>query len=308
MRKNYDGNKSKKAILIIVLILVVSFAIKFVMSKINESKTVKEDENIKAETEAEAEVETGNIEEVIPVIQIAPTDTDAAGDNGLSNESEDTKTEVLDDMANLETNPEEQFYTAEISDELFERMKGKSFKDDCTLDRSELRYVHVLHKNLQGETLEGELVVNYHIADDTLKIFREFYEADYPIEKIRLIDEYDADDERSMADNNSSSFNFRLVSRTTKISKHGYGLAIDINPLYNPYITTVDGRQNVEPANAGDYVDREADFDYKITHDDLAYEVFKKYGFAWGGDWKNSKDYQHFEIPSEKIKEWYPEE
>lgn len=292
MRNNYNEKKSKKAILIIILILVVSFAIKLVMSKINESKNVREDG--KLQTELESEI--GSLDEMAPVIQIKPT------------EPQDLIPEVIDDMDKTKLNPNEQFYIAEIPEEIFEKMKGKSFKDDCTFERSELRYIHVLHKNLQGEILEGELVVNYHIAEDTLKIFRELFEADYPIEKIRLIDEYDADDEKSMADNNSSSFNFRFVSRTTTISKHGYGLAIDINPLYNPYVTTVDGKQSVEPANAGDYVDRDSDFDYKITHDDLAYEVFKKYGFDWGGDWKNSKDYQHFEIPSEKIKEWYPQE
>ena len=69
------------------------------------------------------------------------------------------------------------FYIAPISDEIFERIKGKSFRDDCTLPREDLRYLHVLHVTLDGETLEGEMIVNYHIAEDVLDILRQLYEA-----------------------------------------------------------------------------------------------------------------------------------
>ena len=189
----------------------------------------------------------------------------------------------------------EEFYVSEIPDDIFEKMQGKSYKADCTVPREDLRYVHVLHMGFDGETKEGELVVNKAIADDVCDIFEKLYEADYPIEKIRLVDEYDADDEASMSDNNSSAFNFRFISHTTKISKHGLGMAVDINTLYNPYVKTVDGKRSVEPANASDYVDRSADFPYKIDHDDLCYQLFKEHGFSWGGDWQHSKDYQHFE-------------
>lgn len=112
---------------------------------------------------------------------------------------------------------------------------------------------------------EGELVVNKDIADDVLEIFKELYESGYQIEKVRLIDEYDADDEASMSDNNSSAFNFRFISHTTKISKHGMGMAVDINTLYNPYVKTVDGELSIEPANAADYVDRSKDFRTRLT-------------------------------------------
>lgn len=187
------------------------------------------------------------------------------------------------------------FYVSEIPDDVFERMQGKSYKADCRVPREELRYVHILHTGFDGETKEGELVVNRAIADDVLDIFEKLYEASYPIEKVRLVDEYDADDEASMSDNNSSSFNYRCISHTNKISKHGLGMAVDINTLYNPYVKTVDGKLTIEPAGAGDYVDRDADFPYKIDHDDLCYQLFTEHGFSWGGDWTSCKDYQHFE-------------
>ena len=198
------------------------------------------------------------------------------------------------------------FYISEISDEIFARMEGKSFKEDCTLPREDLRYLHVLHKNLEGETLEGEMVVNQYIAEDVLDIMLKLYEAGYPIEHIQLVDDYEADDELSMEANNSSSFNFRFISHSTKVSKHGLGLAVDINTLYNPYVKTVDGKLSIEPVTAEPYTHREDDFPYKIEKDDLCYQLFIEHGFEWGGEWINSKDYQHFEIPDDVVEQLYP--
>ncbi|MBR0149057.1 MAG: M15 family metallopeptidase [Lachnospiraceae bacterium] len=200
----------------------------------------------------------------------------------------------------------EAFYISEITDDIFARIKGKSFKDNCTLPREDLRYLHVLHKDKDGVTHEGEMIVNYHIAEDVLDILKQLYENDYPIEKIRLVDEYGADDETSMEDNNSSSFNFRFISHTTKVSKHGLGLAVDINTLYNPYTKVVDGKRIIEPITGEPYLDRDADFDYKIEKGDLCYDLFISHGFEWGGSWSDRKDYQHFEIPTSKVNQWYP--
>lgn len=76
-----------------------------------------------------------------------------------------------------------------------------------------------------------------------------------------------------MSDNNSSAFNFRFISHTTKISKHGLGMAVDINTLYNPYVKTVNGKLSIEPANAEAYVDRSGNFPHKIDHNDLCYKL-----------------------------------
>ncbi len=199
------------------------------------------------------------------------------------------------------------FYITEITDEIFNRIYGKSFKEDCTLPKEDLRYLHVLHKDLNGNEHNGEMIVNKHIAKDVLEILKQLYEANYPIEKIRLVDEYNADDEASMEDNNSSAFNFRFISHTTRVSKHGLGLAVDINTLYNPHTKIVDGKRIIKPITGEPYLDRNADFPYKIDENDLCYKLFIKYGFEWGGSWEDRKDYQHFEIPDGKIAEWYPD-
>lgn len=190
---------------------------------------------------------------------------------------------------------EQLFTIEEISDQLFDRIYGKSWKEDCTLAREELRYLRLLHRGFDGETHVGEMICSRLLAEDLLEIFKELYRQGYPIEKILLIDEFNADDELSMAANNTSCFNFRKVSGSSQLSKHASGRAVDINPLYNPYVRTRDGVTICEPHNAAEYTDRSRDFPYKIDKDDLCYQLFTERGFEWGGVWNSSKDYQHFQ-------------
>ena len=206
----------------------------------------------------------------------------------------------------------EGFSVREISNDLFDRMRGgNTYKEDCFVPREDLRYLLVLHKDKEGSTHQGEMVVHKRIAEDVLEVFEQLYDAGYPIERMVLPDNYLADDEIMMRDNNSSSFNFRFISHTDRISKHGLGMAVDINPLYNPYhktVTNEDGtvKEVIEPATGEIYLDRTRDFDYKIEKDDLCYRLFIEKGFAWGGDRTDRKDYQHFELPTE-ITERYSE-
>jgi len=185
------------------------------------------------------------------------------------------------------------FTSNEIDDALFERIYGLSYKDYCTVPREDLRYLKVLHRDADGRALVGELMVNASVADDVLDIFRELYEAGYPIEKMHLVDDYGADDDASMEDDNTSAFNYRLIAGTDEISNHAYGLAIDINPFYNPYC--IPSQDYVSPTSAYEYGNRDASFPYKIERGDLCYTLFTEHGFTWGGDWDEIKDYQHFE-------------
>ncbi|MBQ0105397.1 MAG: M15 family metallopeptidase [Armatimonadetes bacterium] len=189
------------------------------------------------------------------------------------------------------------FYIKEIDSTVFERINGISYKENDYITLKDLRYIHILHKNLKKEILEGEMIVNKYFAPEILEIFEELYKADYPIERVRLVDEYGGSDDLSMKDNNSSCFNYRPMTGSKNISKHALGLAVDINTLYNPYYKKTDTKEIIEPLEGAPFVDRTKDFPYKIDHNDLAYRLFTAKGFEWGGDWKKSKDYQHFEIP-----------
>lgn len=295
-------NKRKGIILTLALLLAAGAAVvgsrMLKNSKHNEVNTETENASEQIATETELAAGKNSSEEVQPETQRDVTgesegDTDRESNTGTPADSKSDK--VADSGNDSHEISSSDFYIAEITDDIFARMQGKSYKEDCTVPREDLRYVHVRHMGFDGEVKDGELVVNKAIADDVLAIFEELYKADYPIEKVRLVDEYDADDEASMSDNNSSAFNFRFISHTTRISRHGLGMAVDINTRYNPYVKTVDGKLSIEPANGADYVDRSKDFPHKIDHEDLCYKLFKEHGFTWGGDWTHSKDYQHFE-------------
>jgi hypothetical protein len=182
-----------------------------------------------------------------------------------------------------------------LSDEVFSCMAGRSYPQGCTVLRSDLRLLHVLHRDAVGQVHEGEMVCNKAIAQDLLQIFRKLYDAGYPIERMTLIDDYDADDERSMTANNTSCFCYRQIAGSKRLSKHSQGLAVDINPLYNPCVRTVDGKKDISPKAGAQWADRSVPSSYRLVPGDLCHRLFLQHGFKWGGSWKSLKDYQHFE-------------
>lgn len=188
------------------------------------------------------------------------------------------------------------FYYEPISNEIFKRISGISYPVDCSVPLDDLRYLSLLYNDFNGDTQTGEMICNNTIAEDLLEIFYELYQNGYQIESIKLIDEYNGDDTASMLANNTSCFNYRVVEGTTRLSNHAKGLAIDLNPFYNPYITyNKDGSINISPKGSEAFADRSSSFPYKIDENDLAYKLFKEHGFTWGGNWNSVKDYQHFE-------------
>lgn len=188
------------------------------------------------------------------------------------------------------------FRAEEIAECTKQRMRGLSYPSNCTVPWSDLRYLFLPHYDGHGNIRIGEMVCNKAIADDLIQIFRELYRLRYPIERMQLIDNFDADDQASMAANNTSCFNFRLIDGSKRLSRHALGMAVDINPLYNPYVRTIDGRKVITPIEAAPYADRSRrDIPFKITLSDPAYRLFRARGFRWGGSWRTRKDYQHFQ-------------
>lgn len=188
------------------------------------------------------------------------------------------------------------FISSPITDEIFSRIHGLSYKSNCTVPKEDLRYLKVLHYNFDEEIQVGELIVNTRLEKDMLEIFQELFDEKYEIEKMYLVDEYGADDSESIDHNNTSCFNFRRVTNGSTLSNHAGGCAIDINPQQNPYVTfNSDGSKHWVHSNADPYIDREGSGEHMITHSDTCYRIFTEHGFSWGGDWNNPKDYQHFE-------------
>jgi hypothetical protein len=183
------------------------------------------------------------------------------------------------------------FAAMPIPPEVETRMRGVSYPEGATVPLGDLRYLRLSYVDFNGAVQTGEMVCNQAIAMDLVDIFRQLYLAAYPIRSIRLIDDFGGSDDASMEADNTSCFNYRKAVGLRRLSRHAEGMAVDVNPLENPYVRG----QSVRPASAKPYADREKDFPHKIDRTDLCYKLFLGHGFSWGGTWRSARDYQHFE-------------
>jgi hypothetical protein len=181
-----------------------------------------------------------------------------------------------------------------IPDAVWAKMQGVSWHADLPCPtRDELRLLTVPFVDFKGRTRQGELIVAADVADDMLDIFAEIHASGFAIQSMRPVYEFRGDDRFSMAANNTSAFNCRVVSGSTRLSQHAYGKAIDINPVQNPFVT----RSTTSPKAGVDFDEAaERAFATKgiIVDGDAVVRAFKARGWGWGGDWTSLKDYQHF--------------
>jgi D-alanyl-D-alanine carboxypeptidase len=183
------------------------------------------------------------------------------------------------------------FKIESIPPHIIQSMKNHNiWNESCPVKITDLSLATVSHYDFDGEIKEGQLVVHAKIVENVIKIFKQLYELKFEIHQIKLIDEYGGNDELSMQDNNSSCFNCRTIAGSKKLSIHSYGLAIDINPIQNPYIS--DGIVNsIQESNFLDRNNQRPGMVEPIVH------IFKENGFPiWGGNWKVPIDYQHFQV------------
>jgi hypothetical protein len=171
---------------------------------------------------------------------------------------------------------------------------GASWSEDCPVGVDQLRLVNLSRLGFDGLVHRGELVVADAVAVEVAYVFADLYFARFPIERMETVEKYGADDDRSMAANNTSAFNCRTIVGTTTLSNHAYGRAIDINPVQNPYILS---SGIVLPPDGARYVDTTRTHPGRILAGHPAVEAFERRGWTWGGHWSMPIDYQHFEKP-----------
>lgn len=153
--------------------------------------------------------------------------------------------------------------------------------------KNKLDLVIVKYYGFDRKLHQGQIIVNKEIANDIVEIFKVIEETKFPVDKVVPIVGYNWSDEKSMNDNNTSSFNYRFISGSRILSMHANGLAIDINPKQNPYVKngiSIPAGSEYKLKNMG-----------TIEPDSKIVKVFKEKGWTWGGDWKSLKDYQHFQ-------------
>jgi len=183
------------------------------------------------------------------------------------------------------------FIVEPLPEHIIAQITGSSFHPEAPFDYSHLSYLTITHVDFYGKSHTGNIIVAASIADEVLDIFREIYDYGFPIARMRLIDYYGADDYYSMADNNSVGFNFRVIAGTDRLSRHAWGMAIDINPIQNPFIRD----DIILPVAGAAYVDRTDVRPGMIIPGDVVYRGFTSRGWTWGGHWRVPIDYHHFE-------------
>ncbi len=167
-----------------------------------------------------------------------------------------------------------------------------SWRPGCPVGLADLRYLTVSYRGFDRAVHRGELVVSAGQASAVVRVMRSLFEARVPIRQMRLVDAYRADDDASVAADNTSAFNCREVAGRPGVwSQHAYGVAIDVNPLENPYVYS-DG--SVDLPASRPYVDRSLRATGMIHASDPTVDAFAAIGWRWGGYWSSAKDYQHF--------------
>lgn len=171
------------------------------------------------------------------------------------------------------------------------RIRGRSWKDDPRCPPPDaLALVAARHRTLDGGVADGELIVARALAPQVVVLLHRLYGLGFPIAAMRLVDEHDADDDRSMEADNSSAFNFRTVAGTDALSQHAFGRAIDLNPRENPMCWR-SGR--FVPPCAAPFLDRRTLRPGMIVRPGPVVAIFDELGWAWGGDWMHVADLHH---------------
>lgn len=172
-------------------------------------------------------------------------------------------------------------------------LKRSTWRPKCPVTVYQLSYITMTFWGFDHKPHMGELIVNSSVAQDVVTVFRELYQARFPIEEMRVtsLKEQRLLHTAPTGDiNDTSSFECRQVTLGSSWSEHAFGLAIDINPFQNPYIRG----DLVAPELAGAYRNRSWRRPGMILEGGPVTRAFDGVGWGWGGRWNGLKDYMHF--------------
>jgi len=172
-----------------------------------------------------------------------------------------------------------------------QRVSGSSWHHGCPVGLDKLRFIRMGYWGFDRKRHRGSMIVNATAVADVRTAFRRLYAARFPIRRMRLVDDYDADDYASIEADNTSSFNCRRATGSTSWSEHAYGRAIDINPIENPYVYA-NGTTTHRASKP--YLDRSRYRRGMAVRGRRLVKEFDAVGWGWGGRWKPAKDLQHF--------------
>jgi D-alanyl-D-alanine carboxypeptidase-like protein len=178
-------------------------------------------------------------------------------------------------------------------------MRGGTWHKGCPVPMSELRLLTLRYWGFDGQVHEGPMVVNARVARDVVAVFRRLFQARFPIKILHLATPYRGpqDDDPNDKRDYTVGFNCRPVLTAhgpgTTFSQHASGLAIDINPIQNPYVASDGFVKNILSRR---YRDRSLRRPGMIRPGDVVVRAFAAIGWRWGGYWSSAKDYMHFSL------------
>lgn len=162
----------------------------------------------------------------------------------------------------------------------------------CIVPRERLVQIEIPHHTFTGQPTTGHLITLDVLAPLMQRVFDCLYAHSFPIQRITPIDSYAFDDGESMAHNNTSCFNPRKISNSSRWSLHTYGAALDINPVQNPVVYAAPPK--IQPTAGVAHEKRDPLVPGMV--DALVPEICAL-GFQWGGHFESFKDYHHFQLP-----------
>jgi hypothetical protein len=167
-----------------------------------------------------------------------------------------------------------------------------SWHRGCPVAPAQLRRLRLSYWGFDRRVHAGALIVNKSALRPLTRVFSRLYAARFPIRRMRPIDAYRGSDERSLNADNTAAFNCRyaVAAGPKRWSVHAYGLAVDVNPVENPYLEG--GR--VHPRAGRAFLDRSPYRPGMAVRGGLLVRAFVAAGWLWGGRWTGSPDYQHF--------------
>lgn len=182
-----------------------------------------------------------------------------------------------------------------IPEPLEREMRGENWRPGCPVPISRLRLLTLSYWGFDDRAHVGPLVVNAAVAEDVVWVFRRLFQARFPIQTMKLTKRFRPKrEEHDTRSNPTASFNCRPVltpfGPSDTWSMHSYGLAVDVNPMQNPYV--VDGY--VKNRFSRPYLDRSLSEPGMIHDGDVVVRSFAAIGWEWGGNWSSSKDWMHF--------------
>jgi D-alanyl-D-alanine carboxypeptidase-like protein len=167
-----------------------------------------------------------------------------------------------------------------------------SWHRGCPVAPAQLRRLRLTYWGFDGRAHTGALIVNARAMRPLTRVFSRLYARRFPIRRMRPIDVYGGRDERSLEADNTAAFNCRyaIAPVPKRWSVHAYGLAVDVNPVENPYLD----RGRVHPRAGRAYLDRSRRRPGMAVPGGALVRAFGLVGWQWGGRWTASPDYQHF--------------